>query len=177
MLHQDETDKPLIAIWIPEAMEWSMLGSNTGEKEEEEVEESFWTHTHTYKHKSEQKANTNPYCNPRKLFIYNLVKWQKTRLFLHRRSTSSGFEWMMKKENPTGQNVWKREAGLTSVVLSFWITKWSHLESKSHMTKTLLMFSLTSHYCLVTYAEMNTGHQHATVFGVLMTHFFSSSDC
>lgn len=29
MLHQDETDKPLIAIWIPEAMEWSMLGLNT----------------------------------------------------------------------------------------------------------------------------------------------------
>ena len=31
MLRQDETDKPLIAIWIPEAMEWSMLGSNTEE--------------------------------------------------------------------------------------------------------------------------------------------------
>lgn len=34
MLRQDETDKPLIAIWIPEAMEWSMLGSNTEEEEE-----------------------------------------------------------------------------------------------------------------------------------------------
>ncbi len=32
MLRQDETDKPLIAIWIPEAMEWSMLGSNTEEE-------------------------------------------------------------------------------------------------------------------------------------------------
>lgn len=42
MLHQDETDKPLIAIWIPEAMEWSKLGSNT-----EEEEESIWTHRHT----------------------------------------------------------------------------------------------------------------------------------
>lgn len=32
MLRQDETDKPLIAIWIPEAMEWSMLVSNTEEE-------------------------------------------------------------------------------------------------------------------------------------------------
>lgn len=33
MLRQDETDKPLIAIWIPEATEWSMLVSNTEEEE------------------------------------------------------------------------------------------------------------------------------------------------
>lgn len=59
MLHQDETDKPLIAIWIPEAMEWSMLGSN---REEEGggggggggKGECLNTHTHTYKRTSEQ---------------------------------------------------------------------------------------------------------------------------
>lgn len=45
MLHQDETDKPLIAIWIPEAMECSKLGSNT--EEEEVEEEGIWTHRHT----------------------------------------------------------------------------------------------------------------------------------
>lgn len=44
MLRQDETDKPLIAIWIPEAMEWSMLGSNTEEEGGRRV--GVWTQHH-----------------------------------------------------------------------------------------------------------------------------------
>lgn len=175
MLHQDETDKPLIAIWIPEAMEWSMLGSNTGEKEEEEVEESFWTHTHTHKNAKVSKRPTQtPIVTHANCSFIIWSNDRKPDYFYTGDLLHLGLNGWWKKKI---RNVWKREAGLTSVVLSFWITKWSHLESKSHMTKTLLMFSLTSHYCLVTYAEMNTDHQHATVFGVLMTHFFSSSDC
>lgn len=55
MPHQDETDKPLIAIWIPEAMEWSKLGSNTEEEreedgKEEEEEDGMWTHRRTQTH-------------------------------------------------------------------------------------------------------------------------------
>lgn len=63
MLRQDETDKPLIAIWIPEAMEWSMLGSNT------EEEEGVWTHTHTHSLTSKTLEQNNTYLNSHKLFI------------------------------------------------------------------------------------------------------------
>lgn len=51
MPHQDETDKPLIAIWIPEAMEWSMLGSNT------EEEEGVWSHTYIISPPKDWKKN------------------------------------------------------------------------------------------------------------------------
>lgn len=44
MLRQDETDKPLIAIWIPEALEWNMLGQKT--EQEWGYVDTFWHQTY-----------------------------------------------------------------------------------------------------------------------------------
>lgn len=64
MLGQDETDKPLIAIWIPEAMEWSMLGSNTKEG-------GIWTkQLPPLALASKRLKQNNWYPNPHKQLIY-----------------------------------------------------------------------------------------------------------